>query len=81
MGDSYRCNRRHLHKSTSVANEGSTVNRFVVETDVTSEVSDGPSHSSYLKSPANNTARSADLQELNRAVTQPMPTAQSVTHV
>jgi len=74
-GDTYRRNRRHLRKSTSVANEGANLYRPFIEADnATCEVSDGPSGLSNLKPPDTDAARSVELPEPDRAVTPPRPT-------
>ena len=79
-GDAYRRNRRHLRKSTSVANEGVTLHRSFIDTDnATSEAHDGSSCSSDLKPPDGDIAPSADLGEPDRAVCPPVSTARSVT--
>ena len=76
----HRRNRRHLRKSTSVANEGVTLDRSFVDTDnATSEAHDGSSCSSDMKPPAGDTAPTVDLGEPDRAVTPSVSTAGPVT--
>ena len=79
-GDTYRRNRRHLRKSTSVANEGVTLHRSFIDTDnATSEAHDGSSCSSDMKPPADDTAPTGDLGEPDRAVTPSVSPARPVT--
>ena len=79
-GDTYRRNRRHLRKSTSVANEGVALDRSFVDTDnTTSEAHDGSSCSSDKKHPVGDTAPTVDLGEPDRAVPPSVATSRPVT--